>query len=113
MKHLSTRFSIVRRSMGHSAVDKASYISRSVLHSEYDGIDYRPKYHEYLVHSEISLPKNVPENSVNAQGQRNLHFHVLLTMRPLTPDGKWGELERQEKGETVEERPCRHDQCGK
>ena len=61
MKHLSTRFSIVKRSMGHSAVDKASYISRSVLHSEYDGMDYRPKYHEDLVHSEISLPENAPE----------------------------------------------------
>ena len=159
MKHLSTRFSIVKRSMGHSAVDKASYISRSVLHSEYDGMDYRPKYHEDLVHSEISLPENAPEkykdretlwnsvelaekgkkaqlarmlkaslpnewtyemvvetvrdyvdwnfvsqgmcadwavhDSVNAQGQRNLHFHVLLTMRPLTPDGKWGAKQRK------------------
>lgn len=159
MKHLSTRFSIVRRSMGHSAVDKASYISRSVLHSEYDGMDYRPKYHEDLVHSEISLPENAPEkyrdretlwnsvefaekgkkaqlarmlkaslpnewtyemavetvrgyidrnfvsqgmcadwavhDSVNAQGQRNLHFHVLLAMRPLTPDGKWGAKQRK------------------
>lgn len=159
MKHLSTRFSIVKRSMGHSAVDKASYISRSVLHSEYDGMGYRPKYHEDLVHSEISLPENAPEkykdretlwnsvelaekgkkaqlarmlkaslpnewtyemavetvrdyvdrnfvsqgmcadwavhDSVNAQGQRNLHFHVLLAMRPLTPDGKWGAKQRK------------------
>lgn len=159
MKHLSTRFSIVKRSMGHSAVDKASYISRSVLHSEYDGMYYRPKYHEDLVHSEISLPENAPEkykdretlwnsvelaekgkkaqlarmlkaslpnewtyemavetvrdyvdrnfvsqgmcadwavhDSVNAQGQRNLHIHVLLTMRPLTQDGKWGAKQRK------------------
>lgn len=34
-------------------------------------------------------------DSVNAQGQRNLHFHVLLTMRPLTPDGKWGAKQRK------------------
>ena len=155
MKHLSTRFSIVRRSMGHSAVDKASYISRSVLHSEYDGMDYRPKYHEDLVHSEILLPEKYKDretlwnsvelaekgkkaqlarmlkaslpnewtyemavetvrdyidrnfvaqgmcadwavhDSVNAQGQRNLHFHVLLTMRPVTPDGKWGAKQRK------------------
>ena len=159
MKHLSTRFSIVKRSMGHSAVDKASYISRSVLHSEYDGMDYRPKYHEDLVHSEISLPENAPEkykdretlwnsvelaekgkkaqlarmlkaslpnewtyemavetvrdyvgrnfvsqgmcadwavhDSVNVEGQRNLHIHVLLTMRPLTQDGKWGAKQRK------------------
>ncbi len=159
MKHLSTRFSIVKRSMGHSAVDKASYISRSVLHSEYDGVDYRPKYHEDLVHSEISLPENAPEkykdretlwnsvelaekgkraqlarmlkaslhnewtyemavetvrdyvnrnfvsqgmcadwavhDSVNAEEQRNLHIHVLLTMRPLTQDGKWGAKQRK------------------
>ncbi len=29
--------------------------------SEYDGQTYRPKYHEDLVHSEISLPPNAPK----------------------------------------------------
>jgi len=53
-KYASTRFSIVKRSKGQSAVDAASYISRSVLVSEYDGKTYRPKYHEDLVHCEIS-----------------------------------------------------------
>ena len=136
------------------AVEKASYISRSILVSEYDGQTYRPKYHEDLVHSEISLPTNAPKeyadratlwNSVelsekgqksqlarmlkaslpnewsyelaeevvrdyvqrnfvdkgmcadwaihdseNDKGQRNLHIHVLLTMRPLTENGEWG-----------------------
>jgi len=159
MKHLSTRLSIVKRSMGHSAVEKASYISRSVLHCEYDGKDYRPKYHEDLVHSEIMLPENAPKeymdratlwnsvelaekgkkaqlarmlkaslpnewpyemavetvrdyvyrnfvsqgmcadwavhDSMNSEGQRNLHIHVLLTMRPLTQDGKWGAKQRK------------------
>ena len=57
-KQASTRFSIVRRSKGQSAVEKASYISRSVLVSEFDGKTYRPKYHEDLVHSEITLPPN-------------------------------------------------------
>ena len=122
--------------------------------SEFDGQTYRPKYHEDLVHSEISLPENAPKefadratlwNSVelaekgqkaqlarmlkaslpndwsyevaeevvrdyvqrnfvdkgmcadwaihdseNEKGQRNLHFHILLTMRPLTEKGEWG-----------------------
>lgn len=60
-KHLSTRLSIVRRSRGQSAVDKASYISRSILYCEYDGQNYRPKYQEDLVHSEISLSANALE----------------------------------------------------
>ena len=122
--------------------------------SEYDGQTYRPKYHEDLVHSEISLPPNAPKeyadratlwnavelsekgqksqlarmlkaslpnewsyelaeevvrdyvqrnfvdkgmcadwaihDSENDKGQRNLHIHVLLTMRPLTENGEWG-----------------------
>ena len=60
-KYASTRFSIVKRSKGQSAVDAASYISRSVLVSEYDGKTYRPKYHEDLVHCEINLPEYAPE----------------------------------------------------
>ena len=60
-KQASTRFSIVKRSKGQSAVEKASYISRSVLVSEYDGQTYSPKYHEDLVHSEITLPPNAPK----------------------------------------------------
>ena len=151
-KQASTRFSIVRRSKGQSAVEKASYISRSVLVSEFDGQTYRPKYHEDLVHSEITLPPNAPKeyadratlwnavelsekgqksqlarmlkaslpnewsyelaeevvrdyvqrnfvdkgmcadwaihDSENDKGQRNLHIHVLLTMRPLTENGE-------------------------
>jgi hypothetical protein len=152
-KQASTRFSIVKRSKGQSAVEKASYISRSVLVSEFDGQTYRPKYHEDLVHSEITLPPNAPKeyadraalwnavelsekgqksqlarmlkaslpnewsyelaeevvrdyvqrnfvdkgmcadwaihDSENDKGQRNLHIHVLLTMRPLTENGEW------------------------
>ena len=60
-KQASTRFSIVKRSKGQSAVEKASYISRSVLVSEFDGQTCRPKYHEDLVHSEITLPPNAPK----------------------------------------------------
>ena len=153
-KQASTRFSIVKRSKGQSAVEKASYISRSILVSEFDGQTYRPKYHEDLVHSEITLPPNAPKeyadratlwnavelsekgqksqlarmlkaslpnewsyelaeevvrdyvqrnfvdkgmcadwaihDSENDKGQRNLHIHVLLTMRPLTENGEWG-----------------------
>lgn len=159
-KYASTRFGIVRRSRGQSAIDHASYISRSVIVSEYDGKTYRPKYHEDLVHCEISLPENAPEewkdraalwnsvemkekqknaqlartlkaalpndwsyevaeetvrdyvqrnfvskgmcadwaihDSVNPQGVRNLHFHLMLTLRPVDENGKWGAKQRKE-----------------
>ncbi len=158
-KQASTRFSIVRRSKGQSAVEKASYISRSILVSEFDGQTYRPKYHEDLVHSEITLPPNAPKeyadratlwnavelsekgqksqlarmlkaslpnewsyelaeevvrdyvqrnfvdkgmcadwaihDSENDKGQRNLHIHVLLTMRPITENGEWGAKQKK------------------
>ena len=157
-KQASTRFSIARRSKGQSAVEKASYISRSILVSEFDGQTYRPKYHEDLVHSEITLPPNAPKeyadratlwnavelsekgqksqlarmlkvslpnewsyklaeevvrdyvqrnfvdkgmcadwaihDSENDKGQRNLHIHVLLTMRPSL---KMGNGEQRQK----------------
>ena len=152
-KFLSTRFSIVSRSRGGSAIDKASYISREKLYSDYDGQIYRPKAKEDLVHSEINLCENAPaeykdratlwnavekieksknaqlcrmmkaslpndwtyeiaeevvrkyvkenfvskgmcadwaiHDSVNDKGQRNLHFHLLLTLRAIDENGKW------------------------
>ena len=169
-KQASTHFSIVKRSKGQSAVEKASYISRSILVSEFDGQTYRPKYHEDLVHSEITLPPNAPKeyadraalwnavelsekgqksqlarmlkaslpnewsyelaeevvrdyvqrnfvdkgmcadwaihDSENDKGQRNLHIHVLLTMRPLTENGEWGAKQKKiydldENGERI------------
>ena len=169
-KQASTRFSIVKRSKGQSAIEKASYISRSILVSEFDGQTYRPKYHEDLVHSEITLPPNAPKeyadraalwnavelsekgqksqlarmlkaslpnewsyelaeevvrdyvqrnfvdkgmcadwaihDSENDKGQRNLHIHVLLTMRPLTENGEWGAKQKMiydldENGEKI------------
>ena len=159
-KYASTRFSIVKRSKGQSAVDAASYISRSVLVSEYDGKTYRPKYHEDLVLCEINLPEYAPEewldravlwnsvelnekqknaqlcrtlkaalpndwsyelaeetvrdyvqrnfvskgmcadwaihDSVNQNGIHNLHFHLMLTLRPVEENGKWGAKQRKE-----------------
>lgn len=159
-KYASTRFSIVKRSKGQSAVDAASYISRSVLVSEYDGKTYRPKYHEDLVHCKINLPEYAPEewldravlwnsvelnekqknaqlcrtlkaalpndwsyelaeetvrdyvqrnfvskgmcadwaihDSVNQNGIHNLHFHLMLTLRPVEENGKWGAKQRKE-----------------
>ena len=159
-KYASTRFGIVKRSKGQSAVDAASYISRSVLVSEYDGKTYRPKYHEDLVHCEINLPESAPEewldravlwnsvelnekqknaqlcrtlkaalpndwsyelaeetvrdyvqrnfvskgmcadwaihDSVNQNGIHNLHFHLMLTLRPVEENGKWGAKQRKE-----------------
>lgn len=159
-KYASTRFGIVKRSKGQSAVDAASYISRSVLVSEYDGKTYRPKYHEDLGHCEINLPEYAPEewldravlwnsvelnekqknaqlcrtlkaalpndwsyelaeetvrdyvqrnfvskgmcadwaihDSVNQNGIHNLHFHLMLTLRPVEENGKWGAKQRKE-----------------
>lgn len=159
-KYVSTRFGIVKRSKGQSAVDAASYISRSVLVSEYDGKTYRPKYHEDLVQCEINLPEYAPEewldravlwnsvelnekqknaqlcrtlkaalpndwsyelaeetvrdyvqrnfvskgmcadwaihDSVNQNGIHNLHFHLMLTLRPVEENGKWGAKQRKE-----------------
>ncbi len=153
VKQLSTRVSIVMRSAGQSAVEKASYISRQTMHSDYDGTDYRPKAKEDLVHHEVSLPEHAPKeysdpavlwnaveaveksknaqlarmikftlpndwsyeiaeeitrdfikrnftsrgmcadwaihDSVNPKGQRNLHVHVLLTMRPFNENSEW------------------------
>lgn len=160
VKYASTRFGIVKRSKGQSAIDHASYISRSVIVSEYDGQTYRPKYHEDLVHCEVNLPENAPEewkdraalwnsvernekaknaqlartlkaslpndwsyelsekvvrdyvqrnfvskgmcadwaihDSVNPQGIHNLHFHLMLTLRPVEKNGKWGAKQRKE-----------------
>ena len=159
VKQQSTRFSIVKRSKGQSAVEKASYISRSVLHSDYDGVTYKPKYEEDLVHSEIMLPEHAPadykdrsalwnsveaaeknknaqlarmlkanipnawdketaietvrdyvqrnfvsrgmcadfaiHDSVNTEGQHNLHIHVMLTMRPILENGLWGSKKKK------------------
>lgn len=164
VKNLSTRFSIIGRGLGchggSSAIEKSAYITRTKLKSEYDGQTYFPKYSEDLVHTEISLPENAPDefldsatlwNSVemketgkNAQlarslkfslpnewsydlatevvrdiikknfvdagmcaewaihdsenektHQRNLHVHVMLTMRPLDEKGEWGQKQRK------------------
>ena len=68
MKHLSTRFTIVKRSSGGSAVDKASYMSREDLYNEYDGKWYYPdKSNEDLVHCEINLPENAPSTYIDRE----------------------------------------------
>lgn len=150
----STRFSIVKRSKGESAVEKASYISRESIESGYYGKSFNHTAHEDLVHSEIMLPAHAPKefmdratlwNSIEASekakdaqlarmvklsmpnewsyelateimrdyiqrnfvsqgmcadfaindfvnektGDRNLHAHILLTMREIGEDGKW------------------------
>ena len=157
-KWVSTRFSAVTRGGNKhckitSAIDAAGYISREELYSEYDGHTYKPDPKEDLVHSEIDLPENAPEeykdratlwnsveavekqknaqlarmfkgslpndwtyevaeevvrkyvmdnfvskgmcadwaihDSCNEKGQRNLHFHLLLTLRAIDENGKW------------------------
>lgn len=157
-KWMSTHFSIVTRGGNAknsctSAIDAAGYISREELYCEYDGNTYKPDPKEKLVHSEINLPENAPEeckdratlwnlveaiekqhnsqlcrtfkaslpnawtyevaeeavrkyimdnfvskgmcadwaihDSVNEKGQRNLHFHLVLTLRAIDENGKW------------------------
>ncbi len=34
-------------------------------------------------------------DSENEKGERNLHFHLLLTIRPLEQDGSWGAKQRK------------------
>lgn len=34
-------------------------------------------------------------DSVNEKGERNLHVHILLTMRPILENGEWGEKSRK------------------
>ena len=69
IKNLSTRAQICGRSSschgGHSAVEQASYIGRERIESEYDGLTYYPKYSEDLVHNEVMLPENAPEEYKN------------------------------------------------
>ena len=174
VKNISTRMKICGRgercSGGHSAVEQSGYISREKMYSEYDGQTYYPKYAEDLVHSEVLLPKNAPEefrdpaklwNSVemneksdnaqlartwrielpnlwtyqyaamfvkdlcdrlfvskgmcvqfaihdseNDKGQRNLHCHVMLTLRSLDEQGHWMPKQKKvyltdDKGERI------------
>ena len=157
VKNISTRMKICGRTAkctgGHSAVEQSGYISREIMYSEYDGKTYYPKYAEDLVHNEVLLPENAPEeykdpkklwNSVemfekkddaqlartwrielpnnwtykyaimflrelckrlfvskgmcvqfaihdseNDKGQRNLHCHIMMTLRSLDEQGKW------------------------
>ena len=165
VKSLSTRIAIIGRgakcSGGTSAVDRAAYISRTTMYSEYDGTYYYPKYSEDLVHSEVVLPVNAPTeysdpsvlwNSVEMREsksakaqlarsykielpnewsyelatevvrdyvkrnfvdegmcvqfaihdsenpithQRNLHCHMMMTMRPILEDGSWGDKQKK------------------
>lgn len=175
VKNLSTRAGICGRSAkanaGHCAVEQSSYIERETMYCEYNGQTYYPKYSEDLVHAEVLLPKNAPQeyknpsvlwNSVenfettsdaqlartykvelpnewtyelatevmrdyvqrnfvdrgmcaqfaihdseNKQtGQRNLHCHIMLTLRGIDEQGRWMPKQkkvycRDENGERI------------
>ena len=62
-KFLSTRISIVSRSKGkcRSAIDANGYIEREERDCEYDWHHYKPDAKEDLVHKEVNLPENAPE----------------------------------------------------
>ena len=175
VKNLSTRAGICGRSAkanaGHCAVEQSSYIEREKMYCEYNGQTYYPKYSEDLVHAEVLLPENAPqeykdpsvlwnsvENSEKASdaqlartykvelpnewtyelatevmrdyvqrnfvdrgmcaqfaihdsenkqtGQRNLHCHIMLTMRSIDEQGRWMPKQkkvycRDENGERI------------
>ena len=174
VKNISTRMKICGRgakcSGGHSAVEQSGYICREKMYSEYDGQTYYPKYAEDLVHNEVLLPENAPEeykdpaklwnavemaekskdaqlartwrielpnqwtyqfaimfvralcerlfvakgmcvqfaihDSENDKGQRNLHCHIMMTLRSLDEQGKWMPKQRKvyltdENGERI------------
>ena len=47
-------------------------------------------------------------------GQRNLHCHIMLTMRPINPDGTWGDKSRKiykydEQGNKIKKKNGRYD----
>ncbi|WP_317313323.1 MobA/MobL family protein [Absicoccus porci] len=183
VKSISTRAQICGRGErchgGHSAVEQSSYISRTTMHSEYDGQTYYPKYSEDLVYTAVMLPGNAPEeykdpgklwNAVETYetgakaqlartyrvelpnewnyelatkvmrdyvqrnfvdkgmcaqfaihdsenrktGQRNLHCHILLTMRSLDAQGHWMAKQRKEylKDENGERIPLMDKKTG-
>jgi hypothetical protein len=158
VKNLSTRVGICGRSAGakagHCAVEQSSYIERTKMYCEFNGLTFYPKYSEDLVYSEVMLPKNAPleyknpstlwnsvenfEKASDAQlartykvdlpnewtyelatevmrdfvqrnfvdrgmcaqfaihdsenkltGQRNLHSHIMLTLRSIDELGHW------------------------
>ena len=113
-KYASTRFGIVKRSKGQSAVDAASYISRSVLVSEYDGKTYRPKYHEDLVHCEINLPEYAPEewldravlwNSVELN-EKQKNAQLCRTLKAALPNDWSYELAEETVRDYVQRNLC-------
>ena len=55
-------------------------------------------WHQPLCHRFHSTDKALAMHSPDPKdGQDpNPHFHVMATMRPLNPDGSWGEKQRRE-----------------
>jgi hypothetical protein len=99
VKSLSTRIAIIGRgakcSGGSSAVDRSAYISRTTMYSEYDGTYYYPKYSEDLVHSEVMLPENAPEeyadpsvlwNSVEMREKNNSKAQLARSYKISIPN---------------------------
>ena len=113
----------IKRSAGQSAIAAAAYRTGEKLYSEYYGETNDFTRKGGVLHTEILLPPNAPaeyadrqtlwnavekvEKNKKAQlaysfdialqnGIPNLHFHVMTTMRPLNPDGTWGNKQRRE-----------------
>ena len=98
-KELSTKVAIVGRGPkckgGKSAIEQSSYISRTTLYSDYYGETFYPKYSEDLVHTEIMLPKNAPEeymdgsvlwNSLEEAEKKSAKAQIARTYKVSLPN---------------------------
>jgi ATP-dependent exoDNAse (exonuclease V) alpha subunit len=157
--HLSIK--IFSRGSGASAIAKAAYRAAECIASDYDGQTYDYKRKRGVIHKEIILPENAPqeysdrailwnavekseryrtaqlareieialpvelsteqnislvrryvkENFVNAgmcadicvhdNNDGNPHAHIMLTMRPIEKDGRWGQKSKTIYGKKV------------
>ena len=61
MDFLHTRIKIIRRNAGRSAVAAAAYRSGTQLVNSWDGVTHDYTRKGYVVHSEIMLPENAPD----------------------------------------------------
>ncbi len=134
------------RSKGHSAIEKAAFLSGEKLASDYNGRAYDYKRKGGVAHTEIFLPDHAPREytdrsvlwnaveriekndsaqlahefakrifvsagmcadvCVHDKGDGNPHAYIMLTLRPIEANGRWGAKSKKEyvldeKGERI------------
>lgn len=90
-KQASTRFSIVKRSKGQKS--QLARMLKASLPNEWSYELAEEVVRDYVQRNFVDKGMCADwaiHDSENDKGQRNLHIHVLLTMRPLTENGEWG-----------------------